>query len=117
MHPKIERKTINGKKVTGHWVGVTVHNAGSNVVDTPSAKLACINKSPTSQANELVESLDQGLNSGESYKFNFFVTRKITQLCRNSFEITLPNDEVEFNNKARVKINNNSIGHYYIRHY
>lgn len=117
VHPKIESKKVDGKGTSGHWVDVTVHNAGSNSIDSSSARLACVEKSPSSQENELVKNITQSLNSGESYKMNFFITRKITQLCRNNFEINLPNDDVEFNNKLKIRLGKDEEGNYTIRHY
>ena len=117
VHPKIEREKIDGKQTSGHWMEVTVHNAGSNSIDSGLVSLTCVEKSPSSQKEELVKNITQSLSAGGSYKMDFFVTRTVTQLCRSSFVINLPNDDVEFNNKLKIRLGKDPEGRYTIHHY
>jgi hypothetical protein len=119
VNTTIEKKTINGKEQNGHKMKVVVHNAGTNTINANEKTLSvtCVGRSPSAHENTITEPIDRVLTKGDSYRMNLFITRKMVQMCRENFEITLSNDDITFNNVTRVRLDNNSESGYFIRHY
>lgn len=114
----IEQKLVGNSKVAGHWMHITLYNAGKSTIDgQKEIAVTCVDKAPTSELNTVVRAIGKDMSSGESFKLGAFITRKMALNCRSAFEIKLPTDDILFNNMQRVRFQSNSNGSYFIQQY